>query len=89
MLLGRTGALIAQGLLDKMRTLMIIIMFLLLGAFFIVSNSNLHLSEKEEFMKFGNAYYSWLGSLLDNGVSVVGYVAKAEWLPSDNSSVGK
>lgn len=68
---------------------MIIIMFLLFSAFFIISNGNLHLSNKVEFMQFGNAYYSWLGSLVGNGVSIVGYVAKAEWLPTENFTVVK
>lgn len=69
------------------RIWMVLIMLLLLGAFFIVSNGNLHLSRGDEFMKFGNAYYSWLGGLAGNGVSVVGYAVKAEWLPSVNESL--
>ena len=75
-----------------MRTFLIVLIFLLLGAFFIVSNNSLHLNNKVELHKLGSAYYSWLGSLFGNFKSLTSYVVKSSWLPetsinaSSNSS---
>lgn len=71
-----------------MRVWMLVIIFLLLGAFFIVSNHGLHLSDAGEIKKFFGEYYSWAGSLLSNAKSIVGYVVEAKWLPSSNSTSG-
>ena len=62
-----------------------LMMFLFLGAFFIISNENLHLAKKTEFIKFGNGYYSWIGGLFGNTVSVIGYAVKSDWLPSSGN----
>lgn len=69
-----------------MRITMIVIMFLLLGAFFIISNDNLHIGRSDELYKFGEKYYSWLLGLGKNVGSVSGYVVKFEWLPDKISS---
>jgi len=68
-----------------MRIIFFLLVFLLLGAFFIISNNNLHLKDSEEFKKFGDIYYSWLSGLFDNFKSLTSYVVKSEWLPSNNS----
>jgi hypothetical protein len=60
-------------------------MFIFLGAFFIVSNNNLHLSDRQQLSQFGNLYSSWLGDIFDNVKSVTGYVAKFEWLPEERA----
>lgn len=77
-----------------MRIRVIIVLFLLIGAFFIVSNDNLHLNNSEDMQKFVGLYYSWLSGLFDNVKSISAYVIKADWLPdtepvnSSNSSLG-
>ncbi len=69
-----------------MKIWIILVLFLLLGAFFIISNENLHLANKSEAMQFGRVYYSWFGDLFLNAGNVAGYAVKSEWLPSSNSS---
>lgn len=65
---------------------MILAIFLFLGAFFIVSNENLHLSNKAEAKTFGSLYYNWFLDLFSNVHGVVGYAVKSEWLPDSNLS---
>jgi len=69
-----------------MRTLFIILIFLALGAFFIISNHNLHIGAKAEFEKFSGLYYSWLSGLFDNAKDITGYVIKSDWLPKTLNS---
>ena len=70
-----------------MRWLMLILMFIFLGAFFIVSNNNLHLANQSEFSQFGSMYYFWLGHIFDNVKSVTGYVVEFGWLPDNQTFV--
>lgn len=67
---------------------MLILMFLFLGAFFIISNEGLKISNGEDFYKLGESYYSWVGGLFLNAKSLTGYVVKFDWLPGQefNSS---
>ncbi len=67
---------------------MLLIFFLALGAFFVISNENLQLRNEADFMEFGNIFYSWIQSLFSNLISVTGYVTNFDWLPKNmtNSS---
>ncbi len=65
-----------------MRILMIFIMFLMLGGFFIISNEGLALDSGENVDEFFKLYGGWIDSLAVNGQGMVGYVVKVEWLPS-------
>lgn len=67
-----------------MRLVILFFVFLLLGAFFIVSNENLHLKDKAEFDQFAELYYGWFGDLFSNAKSMTGYIVKAEWMPSND-----
>ena len=69
-----------------MKLSMILIIVLLLAAFFVVSNENIKLNSQENIMKFGNIYYSWLLNALEKGVSITGHIVKADWLPNTNST---
>jgi hypothetical protein len=64
-----------------MKWVMFVIIFLLIGAFFIASNGNLHFAKKAEFNQFAGAYYSWIGQIFSNAGKVTGYVVKMDWLP--------
>ena len=68
-----------------MKVFMLIIIFLLLGAFFIISNENLHLGDDEEFSEFSSAYKDWADGLTSNVKSLTGYLVKLEWLPPSDS----
>lgn len=67
-----------------MKFIMFVIIFLLIGAFFIISNENIKLNSKENFNLFLKEYGKWGDSLFGNGKTVIGYVAKMEWLPDEN-----
>ncbi len=64
-----------------MKLLMLIVIFFLIGAFFIISQENLHISDSTELNKFNTAYVSWLEDLSENFKQVTGYVVKMDWLP--------
>lgn len=64
-----------------MKTLMILIFFLLLGGFFIISEENIKLNSVDNFEEFFVEYGNWVGKLGGNGKVVSGYVVKMEWLP--------
>ena len=64
-----------------MKILMFVILFLLIGAFFIVSNENLALNSKANLDLFFSKYFDWLYELFDNGSRVTGYVVNMGWLP--------
>ena len=62
---------------------MFLIMFLLIGAFFIIANENIRLNNSENVDLFFSQYGEWIDSLFGNGKVVVGYVVKMEWLPGE------
>jgi len=66
-----------------MKVFMFVIMFLLVGAFFIISNEELPLDSSENIDLFFEKYGDWADGLFSNGRTVIGYVAKMEWLPNE------
>ncbi len=66
---------------SNMKILMFVVLFLLIGAFFIISNENIRLNTKENVNYFFKEYGKWADDLLSNGKTVAGYVVKMEWLP--------
>ena len=67
-----------------MRILMIVLMFFLIGGFFIISNDNLSLGNSEERMEFGEKYFAWVKNIFGNIGAVTGDVVKLEWLPGSD-----
>ena len=70
-----------------MKTLMLLIMFLLIGAFFIISNQDVKLNNSENVGIFFKEYASWFDDLISNGRGVAGYVVKMEWLPDGGNII--
>jgi hypothetical protein len=68
-----------------MKIIMVILKLLFLGALFIISNHNLHLIDQGERDLFINVYGEWFDNMVNQGVSVTGYVVKFEWLPKNIS----
>ena len=60
---------------------MFIVLFLLIGAFFIISNENIKLNSKENASYFFSLYKDWINKLINNGRTAAGYVVKMDWLP--------
>ena len=64
-----------------MKIFMFIMVFLLVGGFFIISNEEMQLNSSENVGLFFSEYGKWIDNLFSNGKTVVGYVLKMEWLP--------
>lgn len=71
-----------------MKLLMFLIFFLLIGAFFIISNENIRMNSQENVDRFFNLYGEWIDSLTSNSQVVVGHVVKMEWLPNEGRVSG-
>lgn len=68
-----------------MKLLIFIIMFLLIGAFFIISENKLAMKDKEARGKFADLYISWANRIFENSRNMVGYIVKMDWLPGEES----
>ena len=64
-----------------MRWLVFLVVFLIAGALFIISNGNLHLGNPEELQIFKSTFYGWLGQLGGNVKSLTAYVVNVDWMP--------
>ena len=72
-----------------MKIILVILIFLLMGAFFIVGNGDLALKDADKMERFRGLYYDWLTNLFDNGKQITGYVVDSEWLPETASNYKK
>ncbi|PIU76033.1 hypothetical protein COS75_01285 [Candidatus Pacearchaeota archaeon CG06_land_8_20_14_3_00_35_12] len=63
-----------------------IIIFLLIGAFFIISQQNLDIKKKVDQQTFFKSFSSWLGQLGNNTIHLTASAVKLEWLPEKNST---
>lgn len=64
-----------------MRLFLFVIVFLLLGAFFIISNNNFHVGNPEQFDAFMTQYYDWFFKLGKNVKTATAYVVNIDWMP--------
>lgn len=69
-----------------MRLAFVIILLLLLGAFFIISNENINLNDDNGLNDLGDAYYVWAAGVFDNMVILIGDVIKSDWLPDGSNA---
>ena len=67
----------------KMKIIIFVLMFLLIGALFIISENNLALKDADSRVRLKNIYISWVNKIFDNSKDLVGYVVKLDWLPKD------
>lgn len=68
-----------------MRITVFIVKFLLLGAFFIISNHNLALANTDDRQEFIDVFKSWVVGVGKNVASLTGYVVDVEWLPTEGN----
>ncbi len=66
-----------------MKTAMLIVFFLLLGGFFIISEEGIHMNSFDNVSLFISSYGKWFDKIIENGQTVSGYVVKMEWLPGE------
>ncbi len=64
-----------------MKILMFVILFLFIGAFFIISNEHIKMNSSENVSLFFTKYGQWFDKLRENTGTAVGYIIKSEWLP--------
>ena len=64
-----------------MKIIIAVIFFLLIGAFFIISEENIQLNSNENIQRFFLLYSEWVKKLIDNSNTISGYIVKMEWLP--------
>jgi hypothetical protein len=69
-----------------MKTAIILLKILIVGALLIISNGNLAMKNQENLPIFFERYNSWLTELFDKGAVVMGYVISTEWLPDKELS---
>jgi hypothetical protein len=70
-----------------MKIQIIIVMFLLTGIFFIISNSNIHLNRSAEAKQFFVSYANWFIDLAHQSSSFTGYVINNNWLPKTPDAI--
>ena len=68
------------------KLLFFIIVFLLIGSFFVISQQNLDIKNKTDQQTFLKSFGSWLGQVGKNMVQVSSYAVKMAWLPEKNST---
>lgn len=68
-----------------MKIYMFIIIFLFIGAFFIISENNLPLARDGNLGNFVDLYFSWIGQIFENSGHLVGNVIKLSWLPNQTT----
>ena len=66
-----------------MKVFLFALIFFLIGAFFIVSENNLHLNSQKNIDLFIDLYFKWVDGVIENGKTVSSYVIKMEWLPEE------
>lgn len=68
------------------KALVLLIILLVIGAYFIKTYNNLDLKKPKDLGTFVKVYSAWIYNLGVNVRDVTGYVTKKEWLPKNNSS---
>jgi len=64
-----------------MRVLVFVLVFLLLGAFYIVTSHNLSLKNPASFETILVKYLEWFPKIAENIVSITGHAIKLKWMP--------
>jgi hypothetical protein len=64
-----------------MKIILIIVLFLLIGAFFIISNEKIKLTSLKEYNRFIKLYGIWFGNVVENTKQVTAQVIKMDWFP--------
>jgi len=67
-----------------MKILLMVLIFLLMTGFFIISNNNIALKEPSNVSKFINLYSMWISDIFDNFVTITGNSIGLTWLPEQN-----
>lgn len=64
-----------------MKFILIIVIFILLNGFFIISNQNLHIYKTTDMNKFTSSYKNWIIKIANNTKQITSNVIKQDWKP--------
>ncbi|MBI2628982.1 hypothetical protein HYW74_02780 [Candidatus Pacearchaeota archaeon] len=65
-----------------MKTILIILVFLLINAFFIISNNNLALNNSDNLASLATNYFNWLEKIGNNLTTITGNIIRLNWMPN-------
>jgi len=68
------------------RLAVLIIILLVIGAYFIKTYNNYNLKNKDDLISFIKVYSGWVYGVFVNVKDITGYTAKKEWLPKNNQT---
>ena len=69
-----------------MRLLFFLLVFMLFGAFFVISEEGLRLNVEEDRGVFSGLYLNWLDNVFANGASITTNAIRENWLPGNGSN---
>ena len=69
-----------------MRLITIIVVFLLMGVFFIISEKGLNVASPKDLLILKNDYAGWLMNTAKNSATFVGQIIKMDWLPKSTEN---
>lgn len=64
-----------------MKIIIFVMIFLILGALFIISNNDLKITDKNDLKKFSEECKIWGNKILQNIGALTGNAIKQNWLP--------
>jgi len=66
---------------QKMKVLVVILMFFVISALMIISNNDLAMLKKGNIEKFSESYVIWINQIYLNFQILTGDIVKLDWLP--------
>jgi len=64
-----------------MKILLVIMIFFVISALFIISNNNLAMYKQENIVSFVDMYTKWINNIFSNTGELTGQATKMDWLP--------
>jgi hypothetical protein len=64
-----------------MKIILIIIVFILINGFLVVSNNNLPLNSPDNAKTFCHLCFGWISTIADNTSHITNYAIKLDWIP--------
>tara|TARA_Y100000310_G_scaffold345693_1_gene468386 strand:+ start:31082 stop:31285 length:204 start_codon:yes stop_codon:yes gene_type:complete len=66
-----------------MKFIVILLVFILLNGFLIVSNNELYLKNGDAWGELGELYVDWLKKVAGNGAEITGEAVKMNWISEE------
>jgi len=64
-----------------MKILMLVLMFFILGALFIIENNNFVMYKHENLENFSKLYIQWMNQIYVNAQKLTGEAVQSNWFP--------